>query len=78
MDFLVSLLHIFQIVIAVVLVGAILLQVRSQDLGVFGAATSVFRARRGIEKTIFQGTIALAVIFIVLSILSARFTGSLF
>ena len=66
-------LRIIQIVVAVLLITAILLQVRTQELGgVFGGGqTSVFRARRGLEKTLFQGTIGLAVLFIVLSILSA-------
>ena len=69
------LLHVVQIIIAIILVGAILLQVRTQELGgVFGQQTTVFRARRGLEKTLFQATIGLAVVFIILSILSARFT----
>ena len=47
--------HVLQILIAVLLVGAILLQVRTQDLGgVFGAGTSVFRARRGLRRRSFR------------------------
>ena len=73
---LLSTLHVVQIVIAIVLVAAILLQVRTQELGgAFGPQTTVFRARRGMEKTLFQITIGLAVLFIVLSVLSARLTG---
>ncbi len=66
-------LRLIQIVVAILLIGAILLQVRTQELGgVFGGGQStVFRARRGLEKTLFQGTIGLAVLFVVLSILSA-------
>ncbi len=68
--------HVLQLVVAVLLIGAILLQARTQDLGgIFGAGTSVFRARRGFEKTVFQATIALAVIFVVLAIASSRVTG---
>ncbi len=71
-----TIIHVLQLIVAVLLVGAILLQVRTQDLGgVFGAQTSVFRARRGIEKTLFQSTISLAVIFIVLAVASFRFTS---
>ncbi|MBI4328509.1 MAG: preprotein translocase subunit SecG [Chloroflexi bacterium] len=70
------LLHVFQILAAVLLVALILLQVRTQGLGgMFGQGTTVFRVRRGLEKTIFQATIALGIIFILLSILSARFTS---
>jgi preprotein translocase subunit SecG len=55
------------------LVGVALLQVRGGGLGgIFGQADTVFRTKRGVEKTLFQLTIALAVIFIVLSIVSLR------
>jgi preprotein translocase subunit SecG len=64
-------LHIAQIMVAVVLIGVILLQVRGGGLGgIFGQADSTFRARRGVEKTLFQFTIALVVVFIILAVLS--------
>ena len=65
-------LNIIQIVISVVLVIVILAQVRGQGTGLFGSAEGSFRTRRGIEKTLFQLTIVLAVLFIVISILIAR------
>ena len=66
-------LYIAQIVVAVALIGVSLLQVRGGGLGgIFGQADTVFRTKRGVEKTLFQLTIALAVIFIVLSIISLR------
>ena len=73
---LIIILRVFQLLVAILLIAAILLQVRTQELGgVFGGAqTTVFRTRRGMEKTLFQGTIFLAVLFVVLSIVSARFT----
>jgi len=50
-----------------------LLQVRGGGLGgIFGQADTVFRTKRGVEKTLFQLTIALAVIFIALSIVSLQ------
>ena len=71
-----NIIHILQLLVAVLLIAAILLQVRTQDLGgVFGAGASVFRARRGFEKTLFQATIGLSVIFVVLAMASSRFTG---
>tara|TARA_B100000686_G_scaffold91110_1_gene97717 strand:- start:972 stop:1196 length:225 start_codon:yes stop_codon:yes gene_type:complete len=68
----VNIIYVVQIIVAIALVFAILLQVRSQDIGLFGASTSVFRARRGFEKLLFQATIVLAIIFIVLSIAGVR------
>lgn len=59
-----------QIIVAVALIGVILLQVKGGGLGgVFGQPDSVYRTRRGVEKSLFQLTIALVVLFIILSIL---------
>jgi preprotein translocase subunit SecG len=69
-------LYIAQIVVAVALILVSLLQVRGGGLGgIFGQADTVYRTKRGVEKTLFQLTIALVVIFIVLSIVSLRITG---
>jgi len=66
-------LYIAQIVVAVALILVALLQVRGGGLGgIFGQADTVYRTKRGVEKTLFQLTITLAVIFIVLSIVSLR------
>lgn len=66
-------LNIAQLIIAVALIVAILFQVRGGGLGgIFGSPETVFRTRRGVEKTLFQITIALVVLFIILSILSVR------
>jgi preprotein translocase subunit SecG len=65
--------NVAQIIVAVVLIGVLLLQVRGGGLGgIFGQPDSTFRTRRGIEKTLFQFTIALVVVFVVLSILSLK------
>ncbi|MYE55256.1 MAG: preprotein translocase subunit SecG [Chloroflexi bacterium] len=66
-------LNIVQIAISVVLVVIILLQVRGQGTGLFGAAEGSFRTRRGIERVLFQFTIFMVVVFIAVSILSVRF-----
>ena len=66
-------LYVAQIVVALALILVSLLQVRGGGLGgIFGQADTVFRTKRGVEKTLFQLTIALVVIFIVLSIVSLR------
>ena len=69
-------LNIAQIVVALALILAALLQVHGGGLGgIFGQADTVYRTRRGIEKTLFQMTIVLAVIFVILSLVSVSLTG---
>ena len=65
-------LNIIQIIVSAVLVITILVQVRGQGTGLFGSAEGSFRTRRGIEKTLFQFTVVLIVVFISISILSVR------
>jgi preprotein translocase subunit SecG len=68
-----SYLYVAQIVVAVALILVVLLQVRGGGLGgIFGQADTVYRTKRGVEKTLFQLTIALVIIFIILSIISLR------
>jgi len=70
-----SYLYVAQIIIAVVLIGVFLLQVRGGGLGgIFGQQTGVYRTRRGIAKTLFRFTILLMAIFIVISIFAVRIT----
>ncbi len=63
--------NIVHITVSILLVAIILLQVKGQGTGLFGAADNSFRTRRGFELALFRFTIALAVIFIALSIVSA-------
>jgi len=50
-----------------------MLQVRGGGLGgIFGQPDSVFRTKRGVEKTLFQLTVALVVLFVVVSVLTLR------
>ena len=64
-------LNVAQIVLSIALILAILLQVRGGGLGgIFGQADTVFRTKRGVEKTLFQLTIALVVLFVIISIVS--------
>ena len=67
-----SLLNTIQIITAVILIAVILMQVRGQGGGLFGASDGSFRTRRGIEKTLFQATIILSFLFIIISIISAK------
>ena len=68
-------LNIAQIIASVVLVLIILSQVREAGSGMFGSAQNTVRTRRGLERTLFQFTIVLIVIFLVVSTISARFPG---
>ncbi len=61
-----------QILISVVLIVIILMQVRDAGSGIFGSGQASYRTRRGVEKTLFQGTILLGVVFVIISILSAK------
>ncbi len=66
-------LNIAQMVLSVALILTILLQVRGGGLGgIFGQADTVFRTKRGVERTLFQLTIVLVVLFIVVAIISVR------
>ena len=66
-------LYIAQIIVAVAVILVALLQVRGGGLGgIFGQADTVYRTKRGVEKTLFQLTIILVVIFIILAIVSLQ------
>ncbi|MGD0355029.1 MAG: preprotein translocase subunit SecG [Dehalococcoidia bacterium] len=66
-----------QIVIALALIAVLTLQVKGGGLGgIFGQADGVYRTRRGVEKTLFQVTIVLAVIFVALSLVIVRVSAS--
>ncbi|MFA5109689.1 MAG: preprotein translocase subunit SecG [Patescibacteria group bacterium] len=58
-----------QVVIAVLLTVAILMQNRGSGLGgVFGGTGGVYLTKRGLEKKLFIATIVLAAVFILLSL----------
>ncbi len=65
-------LNIGQILVSVLIVLVILIQVKEGGSGLFGSAQSTIRTRRGLEKTLFQFTIILTVVFLGISILSVR------
>ena len=66
-------LNIAQIILAVALIAAVLLQVRGGGLGgIFGQADTVYRTQRGVEKTLFQLTIVLMCLFVIISIVTLQ------
>ncbi|MCI0849741.1 MAG: preprotein translocase subunit SecG [Chloroflexi bacterium] len=72
-------LNLAQLLISILLVVVVLLQTRGGDIGAAfgggggGGGGGSFRTRRGLEKTLFQLTIVLAVIFVAMSAVSVRY-----
>ena len=66
-------LNVLQIAVSAILIVVVLLQVKGSG---FGAALggmsggSVYRTKRGLERTLFQATILLVIAFILISFLS--------
>jgi len=58
-------------VLSVALVVLILLQTKGSGGlgGIFGQSDSVYRTRRGLEKTVFQLTIVIVILFIAVALL---------
>jgi preprotein translocase subunit SecG len=65
-------LQIVQIIISVCLIVAILLQVKGSGLGgIFGGSdTGIYKTRRGAERTLFNLTIVLVVLFFLFAMAS--------
>jgi preprotein translocase subunit SecG len=61
------------IVVSIVLTLVILLQTKGSSFsGAFGGDTSsIYRTRRGVEKTLFQFTIGIAILFVLLAIVAS-------
>ena len=62
------------IVLSVALIGAILFQAKGSSGmgGILSDSGTVFRTKRGIEKTLFQLTIVLAVLFVATSLFALK------
>ena len=66
-----TVLEIIQVVLAVLLIIAVLLQQRGSGLGAaFGGGGSVYSTRRGVDKILFQITIAISILFFVVAIVN--------
>lgn len=60
-----------QIFIAILLITAILSQARGAGLGsAWGGGSEFFTSRRGMEKIIFNATIILAALFLLISVIT--------
>lgn len=67
-----TLINWIEIILAGIIIVVVLLQVRGTGAQLFGAAESSFRVRRGFERTLFRGTVVLAVIFTVIAVIAVR------
>lgn len=68
-------LNIAQILVAIALISVVLLQVRGGGLGgIFGQADTVYRTRRGVERTFLRLTVILAVLFVIIAVITVRVT----
>ncbi len=66
-------LSIAQIVLSAALILVVLLQTKGGGLGgIFGQADTVYRTKRGVEKTLFQLTIALVVLFVIIAMVIVK------
>jgi preprotein translocase subunit SecG len=72
-----TILFVIQTILAIALIVAILLQVKGQGFnGSFGGGDgSIQRTRRGVEKTLFQFTIGLTVVFMILAVVTSVYKG---
>ena len=69
-------LYIVQIFVSLVLIGVLLLQARGSGFSAtFSSDSSIYRTRRGVEKTLFNVTIGLAILFVIISIVSVAFSS---
>lgn len=60
-----------QILLSIGLIAAILLQSRGTGLsGTFGGDSAVYRSRRGVERSLWQFTILLLVLFVVFALVA--------
>ncbi len=65
-----------QIILGIALTVLIVFQTQNSGAGsVFGSDTTVYRTRRGLEKTLYQATIVLSIIFVLLTMVTVRVIG---
>lgn len=66
-------LYLGMIIVSIVLMIVVLMQSKGSGFsGAFGgSASSIYRTRRGLEKTLYDFTIGVAVVFVIVSILAS-------
>ena len=70
-------LSIAMVIVSVLLIALIIVGARNSAVGnVFGGDSPVYHSRRGIERTLFNSTVWVSVIFFILAILSVLAVGT--
>jgi preprotein translocase subunit SecG len=60
------------IILSLLLIILVMLQAKGGGLGsIFGGDSSIYRTRRGVERTVFNLTVIVSVLFLVTSFLTA-------
>lgn len=66
-----KILMIAQAVLSCLLIAAVLLQQKGSGLGAaFGGSSNIYSTKRGIDKTLYQATIVIGVLFLLIAIAS--------
>jgi len=73
----VTYLYLAQIILAITITVLVMLQAKDAGMGnVFGGGDmGVARTRRGVEKTLFNATIVIGILFLLLSLLTVKISG---
>lgn len=65
-----NLLTIMQMIFGIILIALVLLQIKGTGLGsTFGGDLGFYRTKRGFEKLLFNGTIVVAALFLITSLI---------
>ncbi|RME81299.1 MAG: preprotein translocase subunit SecG [Caldilineae bacterium] len=71
-----TLILIAQAILGIVLTILVVMQTQNSGAGgMFGSDTTVYRTRRGLEKTLFQATIVVSALFFILALVTVRIVG---
>jgi preprotein translocase subunit SecG len=73
----VTFLYLAQIILAITIIALVLVQAKDAGMGnVFGGSDmGVARTRRGVEKTLFNATIVVGTLFLLLSLVTVKISG---
>jgi len=69
--------NIAMIIISILLIALVIIGARNSQVGnVFGGDSPVYHTRRGVERTLFNVTVWVSVVFFALAILSVLTVGA--
>ena len=73
----VTYLYLVQVILAITIIVLVLVQAKDAGMGnVFGGGDmGVARTRRGVEKTLFNATIVVGTLFLLLSLTTVKISG---